>query len=303
MSELRFYPCSLSGDDFLSEKGSIISHSEYIRNNGIRLIECDKEEKCMKVMEKREKIEEWIEINMDGYRQGIVIDLSEKGDRWEGDSMKDSPFGYGCIYNSENQLIYKGFIFEGMKVCFGSEFYEDAGIIEYEGEYYKNMRFGYGRSYDKKSNLLYEGDWLNNQSMKLVSINVDKDLKEYDIQYNLEEFDISYSSVCNLKTICLSHFPYLKSIYIGGYCISESTVIEIDNCNKLKDIELKLKRIEESSCHSTEWKGKLIISNCLVLKKLILKCDKSVVAKGTIILQSIFYKNESRNRFTCFEIL
>ena len=104
---------------------------------------------------------------------------------------------------------------------------------------------------------------------------------------NLEEFDIHYSSVCNLKNICLSHFPYLKRIYIGGYCISESKNIEIDNCNKLRDIELGLKGIERSSYHSTEWKGELIISNCLVLKQLILKCDKSVYANGTIILKSI----------------
>ena len=139
--------------------------------------------------------------------------------------------------------------------------------------------------------------------MKLVSINIDKDLKDYDIQYNLEEFDIHYSSVCKLKNICLSHFPYLKRIYIGGYCISESTNIEIDNCNKLRDIELGLKGIDRSSYHSTEWKGELIISNCLVLKKLIIKSDKLVHTKGSITLQSIFFKNESRNRFTCFDIL
>ena len=107
---------------------------------------------------------------------------------------------------------------------------------------------------------------------------------------NLEEFDIHYSSVCNLKNICLSHFPYLKRIYIGGYCISESTNIEIDNCNKLRDIELGLKGIERSSYHSTEWKGELIISNCLVLKKLIIKSDKLVHTKGSITLQSIFLR-------------
>ena len=43
MNEIRYYPCSLSGCDFLSEKGSTILHSEYLENGCIRLIECDKE--------------------------------------------------------------------------------------------------------------------------------------------------------------------------------------------------------------------------------------------------------------------
>ena len=158
----RYYPFGFSRDDFLSVKESIISHSEYIPNSRILLIECDKEEKYIKVMEKKEKRKEWNEINMDGLRRGVTIDLSEKGDRWEGNSLNNSPFGYGCIYNSENQLIYKGFVFKGMKVCFGSEFYEDAGIVEYEGEYYKNKRCGYGRIINKLNQLVYEGD-INNQ--------------------------------------------------------------------------------------------------------------------------------------------
>ena len=135
MNELKYYPCGYSGVDFLSTKGSIISHSEYLENRFVRLIECDKEEKSMMVMEKRENDKEWTEINMDEYKQGIVIDLSDKGDRWEGDSLNNSPFGYGCIYNFENQLVYKGFICKGMKVCFGIDFYGESGIVEYEGEY------------------------------------------------------------------------------------------------------------------------------------------------------------------------
>ena len=78
MSELRFYPCSLSGVDFLSEKGSNIFHSEYLENGFVRLIECDKETKSMKVMEKQENDKEWTEINMDGLKQGVTIDLSDR---------------------------------------------------------------------------------------------------------------------------------------------------------------------------------------------------------------------------------
>ena len=121
----------------------------------------------MKVMEKKENDREWTEINMDGFKQGVTIRLSDKGDRWEGDSLNNSPFFYVCKYNSENQLIYKGFIFKIMKVCFGSEFYGDVGNIEYEGEYYKNMRFGYDKLYDKKNQLVYEGENCNQPTVTL----------------------------------------------------------------------------------------------------------------------------------------
>ena len=64
MNELKYYPCGYSGVDFLSTKGSIISHSEYLENGFVRLIECDKEEKSMMVMEKRENNKEWNERDM-----------------------------------------------------------------------------------------------------------------------------------------------------------------------------------------------------------------------------------------------
>ena len=88
----------------------------------------------MKVREKKKETEEWNEINLDRLQAGITIDLNENGDRWEGDSLNGNPFGYGCIYHSENQLIYSGFIFEGLKVCYGTELYGDVCIVEYEGD-------------------------------------------------------------------------------------------------------------------------------------------------------------------------
>ena len=185
MNKIKYYPIGFSGVDFLSEKGSIISHLEYLENGCIRLIECDKEEKTMKVKEKKGDDKELSEINMDGLKQGVTIDLNEKGDRWEGDSLNNSPFGYGCIYTSENHIIFEGFMFKGMKVCFGSEFFGDIGIVEYEGEYYKNMRCGYGRLYDKKNQLVYEGENCNQPTVTLC-----KEMKENDISFGVKELII-----------------------------------------------------------------------------------------------------------------
>ena len=267
----RYYPCGFSGDDFLSVKESIISHSEYIPNSRILLIECDKEEKYIKVMEKKEKRKEWNEINMDGLRRGVTIDLSDRGDRWEGDSMNNSPFGYGCIYNSENQLIYKGFVFEGMKVCFGNEFFGDAGIIEYEGEYYKNMRFGYGKLYDKKSNLLYEGEWLNNQPIELTNVTLSKEMKENDISFGVKELTIEDGYEGKGRQFILHSYPHLKSLHIGRNCFKDVNVFEISNCVELEEViigKCSFNRINKDSKENKNENSIFRITDCLKLKKI-----------------------------------
>ena len=290
MNELKYYPCGYSGDDFLSEKGSNIFHSEYLENGCVRLIECDKEEKCMKVMEKREKIEEWNEINMDGLRQGIVIDLSEKGDRWEGDSINNSPFGYGCIYNSENQLVYKGFIFEGMKVCFGSEFYEDAGIIEYEGEYYKNMRYGYGKLYDKKNELIYEGDWYNNnQPIELTNVTISKEMKENDISFGVKELIIKDGYEGKGCQFILHSYPHLKSLHIGRNCFKDVNVFEISNCVELEEVfigKCSFNRINKDSKENKNENSIFRITDCLKLKKIVFELESFGDYCGSLELKS-----------------
>ena len=278
MNKLKYYPIGFSGVDFLSEKGSTILHSEYLENGCIRLIECDKEEKSMKVMEKRQKIEEWNEINMDRLRRGVTIDLNEKGDRWEGDSLNNSPFGYGCKYNPENQLIYKGFIFKGMKVCFGNEFFGDAGIIEYEGEYYKNMRFGYGKLYDKKSNLLYEGEWLNNQPIELTNVTICKEMKENDISFGVKELTIEDGYEGKGCQFILHSYPHLKSLHIGRNCFSNVNVFEISNCVELEEVFIGEcsfnSHLEEPKQEKWTNENSIFrITDCLKLKKIVFELE------------------------------
>ena len=164
--ECKYYRFGYSGCNFLSVNRSVYTQSELLSDGVIREIQCDKNEKWMKVRERKDDYEEWNEINLNGLQRGITIDLNENGDRWEGDSLNGSPFGYGCLYNSENQLIYSGFIFEGLKVCYGVELYGDVSLVEYEGGFYKGMRYGNGKLYDKKNALVYEGEWYNNNPLE-----------------------------------------------------------------------------------------------------------------------------------------
>ena len=196
--QCKYYRFGYSGCNYLCINRSVYTQSELLPNGIIREIQCDKDDKWMKVRERKEESEEWNEINLDGLKHHDVIDLNEKGDRWEGDTLNGNPYGYGCIYNSENQLIYSGFIFEGLKVCYGTELYGDVGIVEYEGGFYKGNRYGNGKLYDKKNELIYEGEWYMNNPLETSSVKIDRELKEEDIHFGLEELEIGTDCLDNI---------------------------------------------------------------------------------------------------------
>ena len=113
----KLYPFGIKGMNLLSIQQSIYSQSEELPNNSTRVIECDIKEKWMKVREKRENEVDWIEMDESEIKKGDIIDLNENGVRWEGSVLDGILFGYGEVYNEDNNKIYKGFMFRGMKVC------------------------------------------------------------------------------------------------------------------------------------------------------------------------------------------
>ena len=227
--ECKYYRFGYSGCNFLCVNRSVYTQSELLSDGIIREIECDMEEKWMKVRERKKESNVWNEIDLNGLQRGVTIDLNENGDRWEGDSLNGSPFGYGCIYNSENQLVYSGFIFEGLKVCYGIEVYGDVGIVEYEGDFYKGMRYGNGKLYDKKNELIYEGEWYMNNPLETSSVNIDRELKEEDIHFGLEEIVIGDNCDCDLDIFVLKGYNRLKSISIGKNSLSKIKELILDS--------------------------------------------------------------------------
>ena len=235
----NYYPFGYSGYQFLESNNTHYIQSELLPDNSIRVIECDIDEKWMKVRERKDESEEWNEMNLNGLKNHDILDLNENGDRWEGDSLNGIPFGYGCVYNSENQLIYKGFVFEGMKVCYGVEMYGDIGIVEYEGEFYKGMRYGNGKLYDKKNELIYEGEWANNNPFELYSLKIENELKEEDIHSGLEELEIGENCCNKLRCFKLIGFAHLKKLIFHKNSLNNLDSLVISNNNELTIIEIE----------------------------------------------------------------
>ena len=236
--QCKYYRFGYSGCNYLCINRSVYTQSELLPNGIIREIQCDKDDKWMKVRERKKENEKWNEIDLDGLKHHDIIDLNENGDRWEGDSLNGSPFGYGCIYNSENQLIYSGFISEGLKVCYGTELYGDVGIVEYEGDFYKGNRYGNGKLYDKKNELIYEGEWYMNKPLETRSVKIDKELKEEDIHFGLEELEIGDDCLDNIECFKLIGYDHLKKLILHKNRIMRMNCFCIEDCNELVNIEL-----------------------------------------------------------------
>ena len=58
---------------------------------------------------------ELVEMDSSGMRENVIIDLNFGGRRWEGEELNGKPFGFGCEYSEEDNLVYEGFVFEERK--------------------------------------------------------------------------------------------------------------------------------------------------------------------------------------------
>lgn len=54
-----------------------------------------------------------------------VIDLSDNGERWEGDILDGYPCGWGRFFNADNMLCYEGFRYKEYTVCYGTGYFPD----------------------------------------------------------------------------------------------------------------------------------------------------------------------------------
>ena len=75
------------------------------------------------------------EVN--GIEHNQVLDLSDDGERWEGDVLNNQPYGWGGLYDSDGEKKYEGFRIGEVNVCYGTRYYSDIQKPEYEGEWFE----------------------------------------------------------------------------------------------------------------------------------------------------------------------
>ena len=222
-----------------------------------------------------------IEVNVDSHEllrvdgeevKGIdhnrMLDLSDDGERWEGDVLNNEPYGWGVLYDSENRMTYEGFRLKDVNVCYGRSYYPDIQKREYEGEICEGKRWGRGVQYDRSENKVYEGEWMNdNKVEKRVVMN-----KENQLLHNhIEELIVSNNSYNGRewRILDLSFMSNMQLFQVGDDCFENVKEVKLIGLSKLKRVVIG----EKSFTKHKYWYGndpnrRFYLKNCERLREL-----------------------------------
>ena len=216
------------------------------------------------------KGEELNEMDLSELIENEIVDLNDDGMRWEGEVLKGDLFGYGCLYDEENELEYEGWMIEGKKRCYGIEYWNDIGLKKYCGCYYDGLKNGYGLLYDRNGMIEYEGLFKDDV---VIDVNDDMRMKWIDdcelivtsciesliIDDHFNRPDIS-SLILNNSLISL------KQIDIGDGCFTEVDRFVIDGLTELESLVIGDRSFELDEYNREG--SKCLIMNCNQLNEI-----------------------------------
>lgn len=164
-----------------------------------------------------------------------VLDLSDEGDRWEGDVLCNKPFGWGVLYDKDNNVMYEGFRIENVNVCYGIQYYADIHKIEYEGEWCGGNRWGKGVHYDRNGNVTYNGEWINSNHLETKVIWNEENLL---LHSHIEEL-ILPDNCCNgdkWETVDISPIQSLRELRMGNKCFEQTAEFIMEEMMSLERV-------------------------------------------------------------------
>ena len=170
-----------------------------------------------------------------GVEHAKVLDLSDDGERWEGDVLNNQPCGWGVLYDSENRRVYEGFRIRGVNVCYGRSYYSDIGVIEYEGEWFGGKRWGRGTQYDRNGKTVFDGEWMNDEHL---SKRVVLDEENQFLHNHIEELIVESNS-CNgpeWAALDLSFISHLRLFEVGDECFENVEEVKLIGLSKLERV-------------------------------------------------------------------
>lgn len=111
------------------QENGIIVNGEWIINiskneqGGLKRYDYNLRTKELKRSRRENRESHFIPIPISDIQSNSVVDVTNNGVRIEGDYLSNSPFGYVCLMNESNELIYRGVMINDKKECFGTDFY------------------------------------------------------------------------------------------------------------------------------------------------------------------------------------
>ncbi|KAK8808372.1 hypothetical protein WA171_001592, partial [Blastocystis sp. BT1] len=215
------------------------------------------------------KGEELTEMDLSELVENEIVDLNDDGMRWEGEVLKGDLFGYGCLYDEENELEYEGWMIEGKKRCYGIEYWNDTGLKKYCGCYYDGLKNGYGLLYDRNGMIEYEGLFKDDV---IIDVNDDMRMKWIDdceliVTSCIESLIIADLFNPDISSLILNYsLISLKRIDIRYACMEKVNQFVIDGLNGLETISIGWKCF--SLNNSPREGSKCLIMNCYQLREI-----------------------------------
>ena len=174
-------------------------------------------------------------LNVDGIEHAKVLDLSDDGERWEGDVLNGEPYGWGVFYDSENRRVYEGFRIGEVNVCYGGSYYPNLQKVEYEGEICEGKRWGRGIQYDRNGKTVFDGEWINDEYLsKQVVLSEENQF----LHNHLEELIVNSHS-CNgpeWTALDLTLMSKLRLFEVGDECFEYVDEVKLIGLSKLERV-------------------------------------------------------------------
>lgn len=187
-------------------------------------------------------------VNATMIEHKVIVDLSDEGDRWEGDVYMGQPCGLGTLWDSNNSMAFEGIRVNGLFECFGTLYYSDLHAVEYKGEWCGGKRNGQGIQYDRNGKVVYEGQWCNDSHDKISNDKASNDV----VFTKLDPFDSLCSTVetIRIKNFTPSSFtsfsfhclPSLTKVFFEGKALSDKAIngsFSVYSCPRLTSFIMK----------------------------------------------------------------
>ena len=213
-------------------------------------------------------------LNVDGIEHAKVLDLSDDGERWEGDVLNGEPYGWGVFYDSENRRVYEGFRMGDVNVCYGTRYYSDIQKVDYVGEWCEGKRWGRGVQYDRKGNKVFEGEWMDdkNEIEKQVKVN-----EEYPLLHScIEELIVGYKSGNGYEwsVLNLSFMSNLRVFRVSDKSFKNVEEVRLIGLNQLEEMSVGENSFTSGWGRDPEYnpKRRFYLKNCKTLAYLVIGC-------------------------------
>ena len=177
-----------------------------------------------------------------------ILDINGFGERWEGPTLRNCPFGWGKRFDEEGELVYEGFSVFGKYSLYGTEYDPGSHVVLYEGTWCDGLRCGRGESYDRNGSLLCNGEWAGGHPITTSRLTVPDST---DLLPPLASFIVSLrigeKSCASNSSLVLQSFPRLREVVIGNESFGKSEeemVLACVDCPELVNIVIGEKAMQ-----------------------------------------------------------